>query len=356
MLNQMNRSSAGWLWMLLMVAATVPAGAGEPIAIRPRWTAGDARYFEISESAVQTLAAPQATMKTAVDQVVGFREIVDEVTAEKIALTWVFERMALGLNSPTMGPKMEYDTDVPNLERTGKLVGPICRNFVGATLKLELDGQGKVTSFTGMKEAVDKVGKNTLGNMIFSQLREGMTDDLTRNEYVDSRMVLYPDRPVKEGDAWKAEVRRNDPRFGTLVTKYVVKFDRMTEENGRTLAILSYEGARSRAGAPSTRPGPMGQLWEYVEGAVTGSARFDPAKGTIIDQREQTAGSITIRDPKAAPDAPATARIETRGTRAIVVMTQDERNEQKALHDKKSQELKLEREAKEKAAKEEKPK
>jgi hypothetical protein len=323
-----------------LLSAAGPAVGGEKMTIQPKWKAGQTHYLEFVDKATQKAGLMSAT----VGSTEGVWEKVDKSSAEGTTITWSYDRSARSIEQ--MGQVLSFDTDMPEAARNGDMLKPMSVEYIGMPLKLDFDGQGRCTSLTGMSAILDKIAKSAGANPIFAQFRAGISDERVRHSMVDERMALYPDKPVAVGDSWEKSIAQTNPQVGGTIATYTIKFDRVSKENGREMAVLTYDAVVKPDPAAKGKPNPTGMVMGVAGGSVKGTASFDPQLGAVVKQEEETRLTIEARSATAsAPDAPPLMTIEVNSTRAITLMNETQRKEQKAINTRKNEDARKAREA-----------
>lgn len=329
--------------MGIFAASAMVASAGEPVEIKPRLPSGQVWYVEFVDTVEQNNAITDADtpMKVTIESTTTFKETVLAQTADKTELQIVYDRMAMNMNSVGIG-KQNYDSEIPNMTRSGAMLGPICRNIIGGTLKAELDPSGKVTAIAGMNEVVEKIAKVTLGNFMFANIREGLTNEALQSEYIEPCFVYYPEKPVAVGDSWTRQYPTGGGRLGGQIATINAKLDRVSEEGGRKIAVISYEVARAPDPTRPAQPLGNGILVDFGGSNSKGTATYDFERGMFVELREQNDGVSTIRKQgaEAGSEARVMARVSNRGSRVITVLTEAQRSKQKAENAAKAAEIK----------------
>lgn len=339
--------------LAVLGASAVAVSAGEPVEIRPKLASGSVWYAEFVDVLEQNIAVTDADTATtnSIESTFTFKETVLEQSAEKTVIGMTYDRM--GMAMPMMGvkQKMHYDSEIPNMSRTGAMLGPICRNIIGGALKAEISAAGRVTSVTGMDEVVEKIAKVTLGNFMFANIKEGLTNEAVQSEYVEPRFALYPEKAVSPGESWTRQYPSAGGRMGGQITTINAKLDRVSEEGGRRVAVVSYETARAPDPTRPAQPMANGMLVDSGGSKSRGTATYDFERGMFVELREQNDGTLTIRKKATEPAAEAQvmARVSTRGTRTMTILTEEQRSKQKTENAAKAAEAKKAEEEKAKA-------
>jgi len=366
-------SSVALIFTALFVLPAGPA-LGESVMIKRKYVSGRTSYIENQVELVQDISGlPMPALKLQSDQLYGLWERVESSTKDKTKIVLTYDRAARKVNAPMMGD-VEFDTDDPEYEEAAPQLGTVLKPMIGMAMTMEVDKDGKVISFSGMDAVNERVSKLAIASMHWEQMKEEFTDERGKETWGTQPLLIYPNKKVKKGDTWKASSFRVRPRIGTIVTDYQYKFDRIGKENGRKIAVISYtakvslrpdaektpdaeaEGAKKKA-ASSDKPDKKDTKQEgsekkeeakdaepdaEVSGSMSGMATYDVKLGRIVKRNIE--GKVDIKVPlsKVMPNVPtgdepklATFKITIKS--ATSILSEEDRNKQKAEARKKAE-------------------
>lgn len=303
-------------WMVLAAAIGLPAAApGEETAdLRLRFTPGRVRYVERVEQSDQKISSPQmpgGAVEMEIENATGMFEKAESVekTGVKLSLTYDRTRSRWAM-SMTGGQTLRYDSDQPGEEDTPYL-RQIFAPMLGKSLSVELDASGRVRSLTGMAAIVKAIEKEAAGNPIFMQMRETMTDENAALSWGAIRYIILPNRRVKVGETWTAQLDQVMPRIGEMVLSFECKLDSVGKVNGRRAALISYSGtikevekkdedektAEQEGESEGDEDAPAEEKPKPAGGTFRGTVTFDLERGEIVERVEDAEMTFTLESP-----------------------------------------------------------
>ncbi|HKQ50486.1 MAG TPA: DUF6263 family protein [Phycisphaerae bacterium] len=259
------------------------AAADESVMLRPKFKQGDSIYIELDQQIARDQSGrgiPGGSMTIHTRRTYGFIQEVKAVSASKTYLNLTFDRVSQKFDAGPMAD-FYFDSDAPAHEDTDEQVAEAMSPMLGMTLQLEFDKDFHVTTASGMIPLREKVGKALGQNMLLRQiLWQELDDARAKVMYGESRFALYPNKEVKVGDEWTRTFTDQHPQIGVALHTYHCKLDRISEEGGRKVAIITFEGTvanKPSAAGASDETDPM-----KVDGQSTGTGTFDIDQGLIV--------------------------------------------------------------------------
>jgi len=285
--------------------------AAEGVLIKPRFVQGDKQYIEVVREVKQKMSGPQAPgggVEFTLRRLYLVAREVESVKAQSVGLGLRFERASQAMDS--MMGELFFDTDDPDNEDAAPQLGSALKPMIGMPMKLRLDSTGQVASFSGMTAIREKVEEAVGGNPMMGMLLSELSDERGRVDWGEQMFLLYPNKEVAPGDTWKKSIHDTLPRIGKVVTDYECKFDRLTQEAGRKVAVIAFTAKMSRD--PGDKAGSEGSRAEAtLEGRFNGTAMFDIEAGQIVKRVQEGKMKLRVGSPRA--DA---ARAKKRGEEA----------------------------------------
>lgn len=259
--------------------------AGQSILLKPQLEEGGKYYVERLVSVTQQIAHGAGGAK--LYSVSGAIEEVESVSKEGTKLVLTLDRLGFRTGSKEIG---SFDSDLDDKGQSEALA-PILREMVGSRLTLTLDKRGVVKSCKGAKEIAKKVEKSVSGNAAAAALwttlfKNGVDNENYKSNWGSSRFVLYPNKEVKVGDAWKNSYEEKDAQLGNLRYDFDVKLDSVKETEGGMEAVVSYSGTVSKTGG-----GGEGKV-TFQSGDMTGTATFSSKRGQFVTCEQR--GKIAV--------------------------------------------------------------
>jgi hypothetical protein len=344
-----KRSARGAALILaLLFFYSAGAAFGESGMLKRVYRPGAVSYIENVTEAEQNISGlPMPPMKFEVKQLYGVWERVESVNDGKVKLVLTFDRATRKVAAPMMG-EMEFDTDDPEYDEAAPQLGTILKPMIGMSLMMEVTQDGEVLSFSGMDEIHAKISERAVASMHWQQMQDEFSDTRGAETWGRDPLRVYANREVKVGDTWKASSSVTEQPIGTIVTDYAYRVDRIGMEDGRKTMTISVTGIVSSGpdeedekedagGEPqdSTEEGETHPPKAEVTGTVSGTAVYDVERGRVV--RQTGNGKIDIKIPLSLilPEVPPGAEtqfatINTSFTSTTAILTEKERNAQKA--------------------------
>ena len=256
----------------------------QSVRIEPKHKAGETNYIEQNIEVTQKIEGgqiPGGSMEIGVNRVYGLTEKLEPASDGGAQIAMTFDRTMQKIDSPFMSGA--FDSDIPDEEESPMIAAPL-KAMVGGTFKMEIDKEGKVKEFSGMKGILEKVEEVAGGNPFMMQLRNELTDERGRSMYGEQLYLMYPNKEVSVGDTWAKTYHDVIPQVGKVISHYDYKLDRVGDENGRKVAMVSFTSKTEKD--PSGKPvGEMpGMASSKVDGAAKGLITYDVDRGMVTKQ------------------------------------------------------------------------
>ncbi|MEE8171047.1 MAG: DUF6263 family protein, partial [Phycisphaerae bacterium] len=256
-----------------------------------------------------------------------------EVTAAENGgadLSLKFERMAQRMDLPMMPEPILFDTDVPDDEMAAASLGDILSTMIGMPFQLAVDKQGNVTSASGMEAVVEKIDKKATANQFWGQMKRQYTDDAMKVTFGNALFMPFAYKDVNVGDTWEHKLTQPLPGIGDVLTEFRCKLDRVTNEGGRKLAVVTYEQSTRSDPDAEAKPGPMGLIISIESSQAVGTAYIDVERGCLIRGSQEGTAKFVGRRPGAADDAAPAMSVEAVTEISLRVMSPAERQKDRA--------------------------
>jgi hypothetical protein len=342
-----------------------PAGCAldKSVMLKREYVPGRISYIESQSELEQDISGlPMPPMKFQITQLYGLWETVDSAARGKTRIVLTYDRAARSVEAPMMGD-VEFDTDDPDNEEAAPQLRTVLEPMIGMPVTMELGKDGEVVSFSGMDAINKKVSEKAVASMHWDHLKEEFTNERGKETWSTSPLLIYPNKKVKVGDTWNASISIERHMVGTIVTDYQYTVDRIDTENGRKTVSISATGLMSKGEdakedtdskeQASIEEGEEGEDVEQKQaeqtgpemeltGSLTGTALYDVESGRIV--RRTTDSNVDIKIPLStlipnlpAGDEPQFAKFKTVIKITTLVLTEEERNAQKAEARKKAE-------------------
>ena len=318
----------------LAACALLPAVAlsQETVNLTPRFEPGRVVYVEVTFDVKQSItggAFGETGNKRSYHNVFGALQKVESASAEDGAqISLSFDRVAQRLDMPMA--TLSFDSDVDRQD-ADNLLGGIWNPVLGESVCMAVDTQGRVASFGGMGKVVEKVKKHIdnrkpCKQLFADSLSRYFEDDLQQVVWGEQRFVLYANKEVSVGDTWTNTYRQPGP---DREAEYLVKLDRIAEQDGRKVAIVSYEATFRRPKDAKDTNLPGGARLMYARGSLAGMATFDIELGEFTTQQDQGKSKMYIIVPVPNREKPQTLTVVNAFERTYQVTSEAERAKNK---------------------------
>lgn len=340
---------------VLGVAVALFAAAGdlsaESVMLKPTHKVGETVYVEQSAEIVQMIHNPMMgePMEIMIHRIYGLLRKTDSGSDDGAKMSWTFDRAMQKVDSPMM--EAAYDSDAPGAEDESELIAGPLAAMIGCKFNVEVGKDSAATSCSGMKAILDKAMKDAPGNPFSQQLQRELTDDRGRVTYGETMYLMYPNKEVKVGETWTRTQRDLLPQIGKVVSHYEYTLDKITEEAGRKVAVITFKSTMEKdTTGKQTEAGPLGNA--DVKGSSTGTTTFDIERGMVTksiansDTRIETKAKAS--DAKDADDeeegaqhsAPPGMKIEVKVKQTTTLLNEADRAKQKEAAAKRAKEMK----------------
>ncbi len=277
------------------LALQATASADETVKLKPKFPEGRQRYVEVSQEIEQVVRggpAPGGGMKISFKTIDGVIEEVVSSSKKRVKLKLTFDRKAMSLKHPTMGPHA-YDSDRSDDDSSSHLE-EILAPMIGVSLRLRMDRSDCTSTVKGMKPAFKKItaGVSKL-NAFFPSMKDELDDANAAADWGATRFWLLPNKTVGVGDTWTRTREESVPSRGGRTYEVQCKLDRLEQLDGRAVAIITYTGTVTPDSEKPAEPGSSGLVVSLMEGTFQGTATFDVKRREIV--RRVVAAKMKIK-------------------------------------------------------------
>lgn len=336
-MNKLPKFLTGVLPAAALVLMTAAAGA-QSVNLKSQFKPGSICYVETDQQIDQKLSGGQfgEGMVVRVHQIMGVDQKVEGGADGAVKVLLTYARILQSIESPMMPKAVAFDSDGPK-ESRNEMLADIFDPMLGKTMTMTVDQGGKITSFSGMKPILAQLEEHAAGNILYEQMKHGLDDDTMRHSWGTSRMLYFPNKEVKVGDTWKSTVTQPSPLTGDLEQEYNCKFERVVEEDGRKLAVVSYtaltrvaKGARPAAGTDVDI--------QFASGAGKGTVWLDVAAGELARLEEDSESKLVMGGGPGADASTPKIDVTVKMRQQTNVLTPAQREKQKAENARKAAE------------------
>lgn len=270
--------------LLLSAASLVPAHPAGAQAVELRWgfEPGAEHLYRVVQEAETVVPGAETVQHQSLVMRKEVLEVGNDGTAD---LRVTYESVRHRQEGP-MGVQ-EYDSEADDPPEAGPLAAlPV---LVGRSFEMTLSPSGEVRAVRGtddfIEEMVDALGGAAPDEAAAERARQAL--EATFGEeglaaLLDQGMQSLPADPVAPGEEWSEVVGVQSP-LGTIDSEYRYTLERVAEEAGSRVAVVSVEGT---IGEMEPDPaGPMAEMADLVEasgGEMAGELRFDVDRGLLV--------------------------------------------------------------------------
>lgn len=276
---------------LLAHGFAAQALAGDTVLLKPKFNKGEKGYVEVDRNITQKMSGPMGNMEFKMEQLYLVARQVKDVSDGAADLEMKFERAMQSFDSPMMDGL--FDTDDPDNEDASAQIGTLLKPLVGMGFKMKIGADGEVKKVSGMSAIREKLEEEGAGSPLTGQMAGEFTDDRAKREWGDTLFALYPNKEVKPGDTWQKVLTDSLPRLGPVVFNYDCKLDRISEEKGRKVAVVTYTGTVKSDKSAKSEDGGHATL----DGQFKGTAVYDVELGQFTHREQNGNTKISMAGP-----------------------------------------------------------
>jgi hypothetical protein len=292
MTQQMRTLVFGVVSSLTAVAVAASSLRAQSVQIQPKYKSGEKTYLEQDVHVKQKMqGGPMGDgMEIEIQKLYGLWHEVKSVNDGMAKIVLTFDRALQAVQSPMM--EAAFDTDDPDNEDASPFIKDALAAMVGNSFRMEVDREGQVKKFEGMKDILEKVMEAAPASPFTRQLQNELSDERGKVTWGELVYLMYPNKEVKAGDKWSKVHRDIIPQLGKVKTRYEYKLDRITEENGRKVAVVTYKSEMEKddSGEPA---GELAGGKSEVKGSFTGTDTYDIERGLVT--RHESSGKLNVR-------------------------------------------------------------
>ena len=312
----------------LLIAGGALAGSDAPrtIELRPRLAEGDAFYVEW-ESTTKSIWTRKGALGCWIRRThdrFGFILRVEDIQpdgAARVKLT--YDRMACAGwwgDGTEDGDAWDSDTDPPDAPSKLRTV---LQPVLGATLTMEVDRAGRITSFIGLGALRRKVEQSDPGQDTLKWV-DSFLNVKAQRCFWERWLGMYAFRSVARGDQWNRSV-------SSVIYDHAVTYslDRINTYEDHVRATVHFKGRGIPHADAKTDEIADGVTWEYGEYSYVGRSTFDSRLGLIV--RGRVEGRDLLYRVGRNPESGEEERYQIRRTANVklTALTLDERQAQK---------------------------
>ncbi len=319
----------------------IAAMAGEKVKLQAEFPEGRQRYVEVSRETKQTVrGGPMGgESKLTVTTLDGVIEKVVSASKKRVELDLTADRKAMQLEHPALG-RHAYDSDLSSDDASPQL-REILAPVIGMTLSLTMDRAYRSSSAKGTEAIAKKMADGASpGNVFFMSSKDELDDANAAADWGVRRFWMLPNKKLAVGATWTRRREESIPSRGGLRYEAKCKFDRLEQQDGRKVAIITYTGTVTADASDPPKPGTTGLTTTHVEGTFTGTATFDVQRGEITKREETSTSKLEAVFQRGPQKMPAMNIDLTIKTTTKIKSVHDREVEKKLAEEKKGDEKK----------------
>lgn len=284
------------------LAATATAfvaslASAESVMLKPKHKVGDTAYVEQAADILQKIHNPMMgePMEINLQRTYGLTRKVESATDGGAKLSWTYDRTMQKIDSPML--EAAYDSDNAGDEDESEMLADLLQAMIGGKFNIEMSKDFSIASCSGMEEILEKTQEAGAGGMLSQQLQRELSDDRGRVTYGESMYLMYPNKEVKVGETWAKTQRDTIPQLGKVVSHYEYKLDKIAEEGGRKVAIVSFKSnvENDKSDKSAKEDEALHGMSPEIKGTSTGTATFDIERGMVTKSVSNSETNIEMK-------------------------------------------------------------
>lgn len=321
------------LTIAVTAAAVASTACAQSVDLTPRLKAGHHVYVEMTQQGEQKISGEMVgpeEMTVTSGEIVGFFEKASSA-ASGTSFKIVFDRRGMNFNHPMMG-KMEFDSDTGVGPSDDNSVSLICAPWLGKSLAFEMDVDGKAAKIEGFDKLLEAIEDSAMGDMFFEQTRAEINEEGLKEQFINARFAALPMKEVSAGDTWTRELAREHHMFGELVTRYACKLERIEEQEGRKVAVLSYTSETNPAEGAEPKANAMGMTPVVKSMVSKGTITVDVSNGYPVGQEAESTSEIDLQMASPSGEGTTSILVAIKSNSTVKTMTEAQRKAAKAAN------------------------
>lgn len=297
--------------LFAFAAIAVPASA-QSVALRYRWTKGEARTYRMTTRTERIVTgmpgAPPGpvTVVQTVTQVLKF--IAEDVAPDGAAtLRQIFQSTRTEMSNPA--GTFVFDSTAPDASQDAmaQSVREITQALIGESVLIEIAADGAVRRIEGGSRIADKISKvmaasNDPGAAQAGQgLRAMLADDALKSTF-EQTFPKLSGPPVKVGDTWTGQLALGNPGVGRITGRSTFTVKALEGTADAALARIAVDLTLRQDGVPPPS-GPAAMVMTLGDARGTGEVLFATAAGQIqrSTMRTDMPTSVVMNGPDGSP-------------------------------------------------------
>jgi hypothetical protein len=277
----------------------------QDVTLRYRWTKGETIRYRVTQQSTTTVSGIPGLGEMAIDQsttqVLG--TVTEEVTPEGSTLRQVIESAKMEMNSPMFA--MSYDSANPDAGANpmDAMLKSVLSPMIGASYTLVMAPTGEVEKVEGLSRIAEKMFEAIpqspeMAGML-SGLKANFSDEAMRSQ-LGQTFAQFPNRPLKSGDTWTAQISTTNPAFGGLTTSLTSTLKAVEGDGGNRVARVATSLAMKQDSTKPAQVNPMGLIMQMGESTGSGEQLFEIGSGRLRNSTTRLTMPMTMSG--AGPD------------------------------------------------------
>ncbi len=282
----------------------------QDVTLRYRWAKGEALRYRIVQQSTTTISGlPGGMGDMAIDQSTtqAIRWVAEDVSADgTTTLRQVFETVKMEMNSPMFA--MSYDSATPDAgdNPMNAMLKGVLAPMVGQSFTLVMAPTGEVLKVEGLSKLAEKMfqslPQDPAAAGILDGLKANLTDEAMRSTFAQT-FAQFPNKPLKPGDTWNAQVSVGNPMLGGLITSMTSTLKSVEGEGSNRIATIVTTSAIKQDASKPPQANPMGLTMQMGSGVGDGEQVFEAGTGRF--RRSTIHVAIPMSMSGTAPDGTA---------------------------------------------------
>ena len=286
MASHLKTLYTGALILTLLCGSSI--AARQDVTLRYRWTKGDALRYRVTQQTTTTINGIPGMDNLTVEQsfVQVIKTTAGEVAADGTAtLSQSVESLKMNTTSPMFSAA--YDSEKPDAatDELSARLKAVLAPMIGQPYTVVMAPTGEVVKVDGLSKLAEKM----FSNMPADPAAAGMLDGLKASLSDDSMRSLLsqsfaqaPNRALKIGESWTAEIVQHNPMLGGTITSVKMTLKAVAGEDPKRMATIGIDSTVKQDPAKPGAPNPMGMTLQLSTGTGDGEQTFDLSAGRLV--------------------------------------------------------------------------
>ena len=286
MASHLKALYTGALILTLLCGSAI--AARQDVTLRYRWAKGDVLRYRVTQQTTTTIngipGMDNLTVEQSIIQVI--KTTAGEVAADgTTTLSQSVESLKMNTTSPMFSAG--YDSEKPDAatDDLSARLKAVLAPMIGQPYTVVMAPTGEVVKVDGLSKLAEKMFSNMpadpMSAGMFDGLKASLSDDSMRS-LLSQSFAQAPNRALKIGESWTAEVVQNNPMLGGTITSVKMTLKAVAGEDPKRVATIGIDSAVKQDPAKPASPNPMGMTLQLSTGTGDGEQTFDLSAGRLV--------------------------------------------------------------------------